>query len=137
MSTFDDRLARRMRGLLGLLFVMTGVMKIVVPELAEAWSGQLLAAQLPLYEVNVRLVPLVEIAVGTVLLVGLYTRLASLVVIGIMFVATYVHFTVNDPALFPLQPSEPVIPIVVIVMSAYLVWKGGGGSGRERQPTSP
>ncbi len=124
--TTDDKLPAGLRILLGSLFVMTGVMKLVVPMLAEAWSGQLLAAQLPLFEVNVRLVPFVEIAVGVVLLIGVYTRLASLVVIGIMVVATYVHVVVDDPSLFPLQPSEPVIPLVVIAISAYLIWKGGG-----------
>ena len=124
--TSDDKLAAGLRIFLGLLFVMTGVMKLVVPMLAEAWSGQLLAAQLPLYEVNVRLVPFVEIAVGAVLLIGVYTRLACLTVIGIMVVATYVHVVVDDPSLFPLQPSEPVIPLIVIAMSGYLIWKGGG-----------
>ncbi len=124
--TSDNKLAGGLRILLGLLFVMTGTMKLVVPMLAEAWSGQLLAAQLPLYEVNVRLVPFVEMVVGVVLLVGYHARLASLVVIGIMAVATYVHVVVDDPSLFPLQPSEPVIPVVVIMMSAYLLWKGGG-----------
>ena len=36
MSKFDDKLAGRVRGLLGLLFVMTGEMNLVVPALAEA-----------------------------------------------------------------------------------------------------
>ena len=49
--TSDNKLAGGLRILLGLLFVMTGTMKLVVPMLAEAWSGQLLAAQLPLYDV--------------------------------------------------------------------------------------
>ncbi len=124
--TSDNKLAGGLRILLGLLFVMTGTMKLVVPMLAEAWSGQLLAAQLPLYEVNVRLVPFIEIAVGVVLLIGVHTRLACLIVIGIMVVATYVHLVVDDPSLFPLQPSEPVIPLIVIAVSAYLIWKGGG-----------
>ena len=125
-DTSEDKLAGGLRILLGVLFVMTGAMKLLVPMLAAAWSGQLMAAQLPLYEVNVRLVPFVEMAVGAVLLAGFHTRLASLVVIGIMVVATYVHLVVDDPSLFPLQPSEPVIPLVVIAMSAYLIWKGGG-----------
>jgi len=125
-ETSADKLAGGLRIFLGVLFVMTGAMKLVVPMLAEAWSGQLLAAQLPLYEVNVRLVPFAEIAVGIVLLIGFQTRVASAVVIGIMVVATYVHVVVDDPSLFPLQPSEPVIPLVVIAMCAYLLWRGGG-----------
>ncbi len=124
--TTDDKLAGGLRIFLGSLFVMTGTMKLVVPMLAEAWSGQLLAARLPFYEVNVRLVPIIEIVVGVVLLIGVYTRFAYLIVIGIMVVATYVHVVVDDPSLFPLQPSEPVIPLIVIAMSAYLIWKGGG-----------
>jgi len=136
MRTLDDKLTGGLRILLGLLFVMTGVMKLAVPMLAEAWSGQLLAAQLPLYEVNVRLVPFVEIAVGAALLAGVYTRLASVVVIAIMLVATYVHVVVDDASLFPLQPSQPVIPLVVIAMSVYLVSKGGRPGGREHLPTA-
>jgi len=124
--TSDNKLAGGLRIFLGLLFVMTGVMKLVVPMLAEAWSGQLLAAQLPLYALNVRLVPFIEIAVGVALLIGAFTRFAGVVVIGIMVVATYVHVVVDDPSLFPLQPSEPVIPLIVIAMSAYLISKGGG-----------
>ena len=31
-----------------------------------------------------------------------------------MIVATYVHVVVDDPSLFRLQPSEPVIPIAVV-----------------------
>jgi hypothetical protein len=45
---------------------------------------------------------------------------------AMMAVATYVHVVVNDPALFPLQPSAPVIPVTVIVLTAYVVWRGAG-----------
>ena len=125
-KTTDDRLAGGIRILLGILFMMTGVMKLTVPILGEAFSGQLLAAGIPLYEVNVRLVPFVEVAVGALLFAGFYTRIICVVDIGIMIVATYVHLVVDDPSLFPLQPSEPIIPIVVMAMSAYLLWRGGG-----------
>ena len=42
--TADDKLGGTIRVFLGVLFVMTGVMKLVVQTLADAWSGQLLAA---------------------------------------------------------------------------------------------
>jgi uncharacterized membrane protein YphA (DoxX/SURF4 family) len=71
-------------------------------------------------------VPLLEIAVGLALGVGFFVRLTGLVVVGIMIVATYVHLVVDDPSLFPLQPSAPIIPLVVIAVSAYLVWRGAG-----------
>ncbi len=125
-STRSDAVARGIRVLLGVLFVMTGAMKLVVPVLATAWAGQLLAANIPLAELNRLVVPFVEMAVGAALLMGFYTRLASLLVLNIMVVATYVHIVVDDPALFPLQPSEPIIPAVVMILTAYILVKGGG-----------
>ena len=43
-----------------------------------------------------------------------------------MVVATYVHLVVDDPSLFPLQPEEPIIPAVVVFLSAYTLLRGGG-----------
>jgi uncharacterized membrane protein YphA (DoxX/SURF4 family) len=114
------------RLILGTLFVMTGLMKLLVPVLAQAWSGQLVAADLPFYTLTRWAVPFVEVGLGIVLLAGLFARLAGLVVITMMAVAIYVHMVVNDPALFPLQPSEPVIPLVVIILAAYVIWRGAG-----------
>ncbi len=124
--TADDKLGGTIRVLLGLLFLMTGAMKLVVPTLADAWSGQLIAAELPFYTLSRWSVPFVEMAIGVFLLVGAYARLAGIVVVGIMFVATYVHLVVDDPALFPLQPNEPVVPIVVVALTAYILWRGAG-----------
>lgn len=135
-ETTDDKLAGILRLLLALLFVMTGAMKLLVPQLADAWSGQLLAAGLPFYELTRWSVPFVEILVGLTLGVGLFTRLAAMVVVGIMAVATYVHFVVNDPSLFPLQPSEPIIPLAVIAMCAYLLWRGGGSWSKDLTTTT-
>ena len=114
------------RILLAMLFLMTGVMKLLIPMLAEAWSGQLLAANIPLYTVSRWSVPFLEMALGTVLAIGAFVRPAAVVVMGIMVVATYVHLVVDDPSLFPLQPSEPIIPLMVIVMSMYVLWRGAG-----------
>jgi uncharacterized membrane protein YphA (DoxX/SURF4 family) len=114
---------------------MTGVMKLVVPMLAEAWSGQLLAAGLPFYELTRWAVPFVEIGVGVALMLGLFARLAGVIVIGIMVVATYVHMAVDDPSLFPLQPSEPIIPVAVMAMAAYVVWLGAGAWSQDLKAT--
>ena len=126
LSTRDDRVAGVFRVLLGAIFAMTGTMKLVVPRLADAWSGQLLAAEIPLYTLSRWSVPFVEIVLGIALLVGIASRAGVLVAIGIMLVATYVHVVVDDPTLFPLQPSEPIIPVIVILMSLYVMWRGGG-----------
>jgi uncharacterized membrane protein YphA (DoxX/SURF4 family) len=124
--TSNSRLAAGLRLALAVLFLMTGAMKLLVPMLADAWSGQLLAAGIPLYTISRWSVPFLEIVVGLALGVGFVVRLAGLVVVGIMLVATYVHFVVDDPSLFPLQPSAPIIPLIVIAAAAYLKWRGAG-----------
>jgi len=125
-QTRAGNLAGVIRLVLGVLFVMTGLMKLAVPMLAEAWSGQLLAAGLPFYELARWGVPFVEVGVGILLLVGLFARIAAFVALVMMVVATYVHIAVDDPALFPLQPSAPVIPLGVIGLVAYVIWRGAG-----------
>lgn len=135
-KTQPDGLARAIRVLLGILFVMTGAMKLVVPVLSAAWAGQLAAANIPLPELNRWVVPFIEMGVGASLLVGLYTRIAALLVLNIMVVATYVHLVVHDPALFPLQPAQPVIPAVVMVLSVYLLIKGGGSGSLDLKETA-
>ena len=95
--TSDDKLAAVVRLLLAIVFVMTGVMKLVVPMLGEAWSGQLLAANVPFYTLTRWTMPFVEIGVGVALTVGTHARLASVIVMGIMVAATYVHVVVDDP----------------------------------------
>ena len=135
-QTSDNKLAGGIRLLLAMLFLMTGVMKLVVPMLAEAWSGQLLAAGLPLYSITRWTVPFVEIGVGAVLGVGVFARLAGIVVVGIMLAATYVHVVVDDPTLFPLQPSEPIIPFVVLVLTVYILWRGAGAWSLDLRATS-
>lgn len=125
-STTDDRILGILRLLLGGLFVMTGLMKLFVPMLGEAFSGQLLAANIPFYTFNVWFVPVTEVIVGVLLLLGLFSRIGGLVVTNLMLVATYVHLVVDNPDLFPLQPEEPIIPLVTIAVAAYVVWRGGG-----------
>jgi putative oxidoreductase len=136
-ATRHDRLAGGVRVFLGILFLMTGAMKLVVPVLAEAWAGQLAAASIPFEDVNRLVVPFVEMGGGVILLFGYFARIAALVVIGIMVVATYVHVVVDDPSFFPLQPSEPVIPIVVIVLAVYLLFRGAGASSLDLKTSRP
>ncbi len=133
--TSDDRLAGGIRLALALLFLMTGAMKLLVPALAEAWSGQLLAANIPLYSVTRWTVPFLEIFLGGVLAVGIFSRLAIIMVMAIMVVATYVHLVVDDPALFPLQANEPIIPLIVMAMGGYILWRGAGAWSRDLQAT--
>ena len=109
------------RKTLGRVFLMAGVVKLVVPQLADAFSGQLIAANLPLYDITRWAVPVAEILVGFLMFVGWLVRPAALGMLGMMGVAIYVHLTVDDAALFPLQPSEPVIPILVIALALIVL----------------
>ena len=135
-STRNDRVAAGIRIGLGILFMMTGVMKVVVPSLGEAFAGQLAGANIPLQDLNRWAVPFIEMAIGCALLIGFYTRLATLVVFSIMIVGTYVHLVVDDPSLFPLQPEQPIIPAVVMVLSVYVLLRGGGSGSSDLRASS-
>jgi uncharacterized membrane protein YphA (DoxX/SURF4 family) len=114
------------RLVIGLIILSTGVMKLLVPMLWIAWSGQLTQSNIPLYTFNLWFVPIVEMVTGLLLITGLYSRLAAIVVIIMMMVATYVHIVIDDPSLFPLQPKQPIIPLILIIMCIYILWRGGG-----------
>ncbi len=111
---------------IGALILMTGIMKITVPMLRAAWSGQLRLARLPFYKLTFWLLPVVELTVGTLLILGVGTRPAAAVVLLMMLGATYVHVVVDDPSVFPLQPNAPIIPIVVIGLTIYVLVGGTG-----------
>ncbi len=130
-GTQNDRVAAGIRIGLGFLFVMSGVMKVVVPSLGEAFAGQLAGANIPFQDLNRWAVPFIEMAIGGALLIGFHTRLATVVVYSIMIVGTYVHLVVDDPSLFPLQPEQPIIPVVVMVLSVYVLVRGGGSGSSD------
>jgi uncharacterized membrane protein YphA (DoxX/SURF4 family) len=125
-QTRASKSAAAIRIFLGLLFLMTGVMKFAIPHLRAAFSGQLITAQIPFHSLNIWVVPAAEIGVGVLFLLGFLSRLASMSAIVMMVVATYVHLVVDDPMLFPLQPKEPIIPIAVIALCIYILWAGSG-----------
>ncbi len=114
------------RTMLGIIFLMTGIMKLTFAEFGSAWSIQLIEAEIPFYTINYWLVPVFEIILGIILLIGYYSRIGAVMIIPIMSVAIYVHITVSNPAAFPAQPQEPYIPIAVIIMAAIVLIKGGG-----------
>ena len=130
-NTTHNRCAGVIRMLLGGMFVMTGIMKLVVPTLREAFSGQLQAASIPFHGLNMMVIPVFEVVIGVLLLTGFLSRVGALMVMGLMVVATYVHLVVDDPTLFPLQPELPIIPIGVILMCVYLLVVGGGAWSRD------
>lgn len=114
------------RILVGGLILMSGVMKLAVPRLREAWSGQLRLARLPFYGPTFQLFPVVEVAVGVLLVLGVWTRPAAAVVLLMMLGAIYVHIVVDDPSVFPLQPNAPIVPVGVIALTVFVLVGGTG-----------
>ena len=125
-NTSNDKIALVLRLLLGFVFFIAGILKVVVPYLGEAFSGQLTAANIPFYSLVLHSVPIIEMVLGVTLLFGLHTRLSAAIAAMIMVAATYVHIVADDPSLFPLQPLEPIGPLMLLAMLSYLLWKGGG-----------
>lgn len=129
-KTSDNKFSGVIRIILGMIFFMTGVMKLFIPMFTEAWMGQLVYAGIPFITFNFWFVPIMETVLGILLLRGTYSRIASLAIIPIMLVAFYVHIAVDNPALFPLQPNIPIVPVMIIIM-AVVILKSGGGSWSE------
>ena len=125
-QTTSDKLGGVLRVLVGLIFLIAGILKVVVPSLGEAFSGQLTAAHIPLQAFVQFAFPVAETVLGILLLAGIHARLSALVAAASMVVATYVHIVINDPSLFPLQPVEPIGPLMLIAMLIYTVIRGAG-----------
>ncbi len=125
-NTSSNKIVGGIRIMLGIIFIMTGTMKLFLPDFGEAWSIQLIEAEIPLYTFNYWFVPLFEIFTGIILLVGYYSRIGALMILPVILVAIYVHLTVSHPGAFPAQPQEPIMPIFVIIMAIFIIIKGGG-----------
>jgi uncharacterized membrane protein YphA (DoxX/SURF4 family) len=108
------------RVLLGLFVLVTGVMTMFVPEFRATFLTQLAAAGIPLVRASLFLIPAIELVAGAMLLGGFMIRLASLAVVLLMALMTYLHLIVDEPVLFPLQLGIPLIPIVALVLSGFL-----------------
>ncbi len=134
-QTSPDKWVGTIRAMLGIIFLMTGIMKLTFAEFGSAWSIQLIEAEIPFYTINYWLVPVFEIILGTILITGFYSRIGAVMIIPIMLVAIYVHITVSNPAAFPAQPQEPFIPIAVIIMAVIVLVKGGGNRSLDLKTT--
>ena len=134
-KTSDSKFPGVIRIILGMIFFMTGVMKLFIPMFTEAWMGQLVHAGIPFIAFNFWFVPIMETALGILLLRGTYSRVASLAIIPIMLAAFYVHIAVDDPALFPLQPKLPIVPVIVMNMAVVILISGSGSWSKDLKHT--
>ena len=124
--TRDNKLLGIIRIVLGIIFLMTGVMKLFFPVFTEAWLGQLIQSKIPLVTLNFFFVPIVEIILGLLLLKGFFTRIFTLLVFPIMLVAIYAHIVVEDAGSFPIQPKFPIVPIIIIIIAIMILRYGAG-----------
>lgn len=125
-QTIPNNFIGILRIMLGIIFIMTGIMKLTLADFGAAWSVQLIEAEIPFYSFNYWFVPVFEFILGIILLSGYYSRIGAIAVLPVMLVAIYVHLAVSNPAAFPAQPQEPFIPIAIIIMSIIIITKGGG-----------
>jgi uncharacterized membrane protein YphA (DoxX/SURF4 family) len=133
-NTVQNKFVGIIRIMLGIIFIMTGVMKLTMAEYGAAWSIQLIEAEIPLYTFNYWFVPIFELILGLFLLVGYHTRFSAVLVLPVMLVAIYVHLTVTNPGAFPSQPQEPYMPIAIIMMAILIIIKGSGKWGLDINP---
>jgi len=130
-KTSENKFIGVIRIILGIIFFMTGVMKLFISIFTEAWMGQLVYAGIPFITFNFWFVPIMETVLGILLLKGSYSRVASVLIIPIMLIAFYVHIAVDNSALFPLQPALPIVPVIVILMAVVIINSGGGSWSKD------
>lgn len=115
------KLNQIVRVLLSIIFLTTGIMKLTIPEFTNAFRIQLEEAQVPFRNFNEFFIPILELIIGSALIVRKKVNWALLLIMPIMVVAIYVHLVVTNPLAFPAQPQFPVMPIVVVAMTGYLI----------------
>jgi uncharacterized membrane protein YphA (DoxX/SURF4 family) len=93
-----------------------------------------MGANIPFYQVNLYLVPALEMAAGILLVSGYFARFGGLIVVVMAVPAIYIHWNV-DPKLLPLDIKFPVFPLTALVMGIMILWKGGGAWSRDLYST--
>jgi uncharacterized membrane protein YphA (DoxX/SURF4 family) len=89
-------------------------------------------ANIPMPGVNAVVAPIAGLIAGLLLVSGAFARVGALVGLGSMSVAIYTHL-VSDWA------DEPPIalPIVVLLASAWVLWKGAGAWSIDAHRSAP
>ena len=122
----------------GAVFLSEGIQKFLFP--ADVGAGRLVRIGIPAPEIMGPLVGVTEIVCGALILLGLFTRLAALPIIGIMLVAI---LTTKIPVLIgqdlgPFQvrtlqrygfwsmAHESRTDFAMLMGSLFLAWVGGG-----------
>lgn len=86
---------------------LPGKTALEVPRLRAAWSGQLRLARLPFYRLTFGLFPVAELTVGTLLILGAWTRPAAAVVLLMMLGAMLCAHRGGRPQRVPSAAQSP------------------------------
>lgn len=78
-------------------------------------------AHIPLPEINAIVGPIVLVLGGILLLPGYFARLGALLALSSMAMATYSQLVFSWPDEPPLA-----LPLILIVLAGYVLWKGAG-----------
>jgi putative oxidoreductase len=120
----------------GVPLLGTGLSHILVPE--APLQPLVEAAGFPFAAVVSPIAIAVKIAAGVLLLLGLWARVGAAVGVFMMIGALYAHMVID---VWPNAPevSEPplVLPISVLVASAYVLWRGAGRWSFDRRARRP
>ena len=122
----------------GAVFLSEGIQKFLFP--ADVGAGRFERIGIPAPEIMGPLVGVTEMVCGTLILLGLFTRLASLPIIGIMLVAILTTklpvLLGQDLGLFQVRTlqrygfwsmaHESRTDFAMILGSLFLAWVGGG-----------
>lgn len=84
-------------------------------------------AGIPMPDINLVIAPVVEVAAGVLLLVGLVARAAGLAAASTMVAALYSHAAI-DPLTLPETMSMPpiILPLAVLASAFWVAYAGAG-----------
>ena len=110
----------------GSFFILAGLAKLIVPEVANTFQEQLRYTGVPGRDFIPLVLPILEMTAGYFLLIGKFTRFWSFLAILLMVLAVYINLRIEDPALYLLQLSAPLIPSAMLAVCAVLLVIGAG-----------
>ena len=123
-KTDDSKLTIAPRLIAALPLIAIGIGHLVDPG---SFRLILDGAGIPMLDVNLIVAPVVEIAAGILLLVGLFARAGGLAAASTMLVALYSH-AVIDPSIFPETMAMPpiILPLAVLASALWVAYAGAG-----------
>jgi uncharacterized membrane protein YphA (DoxX/SURF4 family) len=110
-----------LRIFLGIGLILKGIHFIIRPEQAEAFIAK---ASLPFWGfLSIHLIIILHIAGGTLLVLGLLTRIAALIQIPILLGALFlIHL---DQGLFSQEQSLEYVILVLFLLVFFVLYGGG------------